>query len=425
MKLTPVPNALGETILAGTAGSGLRVFVNPRPRYAHTFAAFGPNFGSVDRVASANGQPIPEGLAHFLEHKLFEDSAGDVSDRFAALGASTNAMTGFCGTTYIVSTIEQPGACLDLLLDFVQDPWFTEALVAKEQGIIAQEIRMYDDDPDWRVFFGLMGCLYEKHPARDNIAGTVESIAEIDAATLRRCYDLFYHPRNMVLAVSGALSPDDVAAIVEADQSGRPADALPPHERSLTDEPRTRRAPRFELALPVARPRLLLGIKETVLGGDGLTVSRRELATRILLDILFGPSSAAFEELYADGLIDETFGVSHAAEASFGFSTLGGDTDDPERLQARLLEVFERARQQGLDRAAFARIRNKILGGLLRSLDSPETVASALLSDAFRGVPPFAALDLVEAITLEDLSRRLAEHVREDAIAAAIVRPTP
>ncbi len=142
MKLVEIPNGLGETVLAGTASSGLRVLVNPRPRFAHTFAAFGPNFGSVDRVATAGGQPIPEGLAHFLEHKLFEDERGDVSDRFAALGASTNAMTGFCGTTYVVSTIEAPAACLDLLLDFVQDPWFTDALVAKEQGIIAQDIRM-------------------------------------------------------------------------------------------------------------------------------------------------------------------------------------------------------------------------------------------------------------------------------------------
>ena len=423
MKLTAVPNYFGETILTGTAESGLRVFVNPRPHFAHTFAAFGPNFGSVDRVSSSNGQPIPEGLAHFLEHKLFEDSAGDVSDRFAALGASTNAMTGFCGTTYIVSTIEEPGSCLDLLLDFVQDPWFTDELVAKEQGIIAQEIRMYDDDPDWRIFFGLLGCLYERHPVRDNIAGTVQSIAQIDAATLRRCYDLFYHPRNLCLAVSGALSPEEVIARVEVDQRGRPQDTLPPHERAPVDEPVGRLSARFEATLPVARPRLLLGIKETVLGGDGLAVTRRELATRILLDILFGTSSAAFEQLYADGLIDETFSVSHSAETTFGFSTLGGDTDDPDRLDARLREVFALARRQGLDRAAFARIRNKIHGGLLRSLDAPENVAGALLSDAFRGVAPFAALDLVESITLEDLQARLVEHVRDDAIAAAVVHP--
>ena len=191
MELRSITNHFGEQLLQGTSSSGLTVILNPRPGFVRTFAAFGTNFGSVDRVADGNGQAVPEGLAHFLEHKLFEDEQGDVSDRFSALGASCNAMTGFCGTTYICSTVGDATPSIDLLLDFVQDPWFTDELVAKEQGIIAQEIRMYDDDPDWRVFFGLLGCLYARHPVRDNIAGSVESIARIDAATLRRCYDLF------------------------------------------------------------------------------------------------------------------------------------------------------------------------------------------------------------------------------------------
>jgi predicted Zn-dependent peptidase len=424
VKLQPVPNPLGEPILRGTAGSGLTVIVAPRPDFERTFAAFGTNFGSVDRVSGATGQPVPEGLAHFLEHKLFEDEGGDVSDRFATLGASTNAMTGFCGTTYIASTVEDPGASLDLLLDFVQDPWFTDALVAKEQGIIAQEIRMYDDDPDWRLFFGLLTCLYAKHPVRDNIAGSVESIAAIDAATLRRCYELFYHPRNLCLAVAGSLDPADIAARVEADQAGRPADRLPAHVRSLVDEPAAVSAARYEVQLPVARPRVLLGIKEQVLGGSGLDVTRRELSTRILIDILFGRSSAAFERLYEEGHIDETFSASHSAEASFGFTTIGGDTDDPERLERALRDVLSDALARGLDREAFGRIRRKLHGSMLQGLDSPENVAYSLLSDHFRGVTPFVALQLVDSLSLDDLHRRLAEHVREDALAVAVVRPT-
>jgi predicted Zn-dependent peptidase len=424
VKLESIRNPLGETILRGVASSGLTVLVQPRPDFERTFAAFGTNFGSVDRVSGATGQPVPEGLAHFLEHKLFEDSGGDVTDRFASLGASTNAMTGFCGTTYIVSAVEQPGACLDLLLDFVQDPWFTDALVAKEQGIIAQEIRMYDDDPDWRLFFGLLGCLYERHPVRDNIAGTVDSIAVIDAVTLRRCYDLFYHPRNMCLAVSGALDPREVVERVEADQRARPADALPAHVRLPVAEPPSARAPRFETRLPVARPRLLLGIKEQVLGGDGRQVTRRELATRILMDLLFGRSSAAFERLYERGVLDETFSASHSAEASFGFTTIGGDTDDPALLEQELRAVLAGAVREGLDREAFGRIRRKLEGGLLQSLDSPENAAYTLLSDHFRDVPPFAALELAAEITLPELEARLAEHVRADALAVAVVRPT-
>ncbi len=425
MKLDPVPNPLGETILRGTAASGLTVLVAPRPEFERTFAALGTNFGSVDRVSGATGQPVPEGLAHFLEHKLFEDKDGDVSDRFSTLGASTNAMTGFCGTTYIASAVEDPAASLDLLLDFVQDPWFTDALVAKEQGIIGQEIRMYDDDPDWRLFFGLLTCLYARHPVRDNIAGSVESIAAIDAATLRRCYDLFYHPRNLCLSVAGRLDPSEVAALVEADQAGRPVDLLPAHVRGPVDEPGAVSAERFDVELPVARPRVLLGIKEAVLGGSGLEVTRRELSTRILVDMLFGRSSAAFERLYEDGLIDESFAASHSAESSFGFTTIGGDTDDPERLERELRAVLDRALTTGLDRTAFGRVRRKLHGSMLQGLDSPENVAYSLLSDHFRGVQPFVALPLVDALRIEDLELRLREHVRQDALAVAVVRPSP
>ncbi|HZL99491.1 MAG TPA: pitrilysin family protein [Planctomycetota bacterium] len=420
MKLVPLENTLGEPLLAGTAGSGLRLLINPRPGWARSFAALGVNFGSIDRDS---GQPVPEGLAHFLEHKLFEDRDGDVTDRFAALGASANAMTGFTATTYVVSTVEAPLECLDLLLDFVQDPWFTDALVAKEQGIIAQEIRMYDDDPEWRLFFGLMGCLYERHPVRDNIAGTVESIAAIDAAVLRRFYERFYRPRNLCLAVSSPLDPGEIAARVEADQSGRPADPLPAHARRPVDEPDGRRLPRAELRLPVARPRLLLGLKDRPTGRDGVELLRRELTTRILLDALFGPASPAYERLYERGLVDDTFSASYSAEASFGFATVGGDTDDPAALEAALREVLTRALAEGVDPAAFRRVRNKLQGALLRALDSPESVALTLVGEALRGAPAFTELSLFDTLAPGDLDRRAAELVRDEALAVSVVLP--
>ncbi|MHC4844928.1 MAG: EF-P 5-aminopentanol modification-associated protein YfmH [Planctomycetota bacterium] len=418
-----IANPLDEPILQTRLPSGLRVMLNPRPRYHRTFAAFGTNFGSVDRVGGPAGEPVPPGLAHFLEHKLFEDEAGDVSDRFAALGASTNAMTGFCGTTYIMSTVEGQAAGLDLLLDFVQDPWFTDELVQKEQGIIAQEIRMYDDDPDWRLFFGLLGCMYARHPVRDNIAGSVESIAEIDAATLEHCYGLFYHPSNMCLSISGALDPAEVLERVTADQEARGIDELAPHERREVDEPVGVVQARYDTRLPVARPRVMLGIKERELGGDGGEVLRRELATRILLDILFGQSSVAHEQLYTEGLVDETFGVSYSSDSSFGFTTIGGDTDQPEVLEERVRAVLRKARQDGLDAAAFERIRHKVYGSQLRGMDMPENVAFAMISDTFRGVAPLRAFDVIQELGMDDLMKRLEAHVHDDAITVAVVRP--
>ena len=425
----PLENGLGESLLAGTSSKGLTVLLDPRPESVGVFGAVGINVGSVDRVAGADGEPIPEGLAHFLEHKLFEDEQGDVSDRFSQLGASTNAMTGFSGTTYLFSTAgsssQEVDACLELLLGFVQDPWFTDELVAKEQGIIAQEIRMYDDDPDWRIFFGLLGCLYEKHPVRDNIAGSVESIARIDAATLQRCYELFYHPRNMCLALSGRIDPERVAEIVARDQDPRPEDTRGRHVRAAVDEALLPVRTRHEEELPVSRPRFLLGVKETVLGGDPLTVARRQLETRVLLDALFGRSSRAFEAMYSEGLVDESFSASYSGEEGFGFTLVGGDTDRPEELEARVRGVIDDARRGGLDAAVLTRVQRRLRGALYRTLDSHENAAFGLISEHFHGLPPFSALQLVEGIDAEDLRRRLDEHLRDDAVAVSLVRPCP
>lgn len=424
MKLERVPGVSGETILRGVTDSGLVLMVNVRPDYVKTFAALGVNVGSVDRMGE--GQVVPAGLAHFLEHEMFKDDGGDVSDRFASWGADSNAMTGFSNTTYVVSTVEEPAASLDLLLDFVQEPSFADDRVAQERGIIAQEIRMYDDDPEWRLFFGLLGCLYAKHPVRENIAGSVESIGDIDAATLQRCYDLFYHPSNMCLGVAGPMDPDEVAGIVERDQAGRGLDGRERHRRILeraNGEPVGVVSPAYSERLSVSRPRWILGIKESVLGGAPLEMTRRELTTRILLDLVFGRSSPAFESLYGEGLIDESFHLSHTAESTFAFSTISSDTGEPDRLEARVREHLARAASEGLDAGRFERTRHKLYGSLLRGLDSLETSAFSMVSGTFRGTTPFQALELVDTIGMDDLQQRLEEHVRDDALATATVLP--
>jgi predicted Zn-dependent peptidase len=227
----------------------------------------------------------------------------------------------------------------------------------------------------------------------------------------------------MCLVVSGALSADEVVARVVEDQAARPPDGRPPNRRAPPLEPPVRRAARAELALPVSRPRMLMGVKEREPVADGREVSRRELQTRVLLDLLFGSSSAAFERLYSSGLIDETFSASYSADASFGFGTLGGETDEPERLHDELVAVFEAGRRDGVDRLAFGRVRNKLLGGLLRGLDSVEQTAYLLLGESMRGLHPFEELELLAAITPEDLDARLAELWHEDAVAVSVVRP--
>lgn len=422
MSLASLPNAVELDLHEALLPSGLRLRIDRRDERRTGFAALGVDFGSIDRALDAAGTPVPAGAAHFLEHELFEDEQGDVSDRFSELGSSANAMTGFVGTTFVVSTAGDMLPSIELLLRFVQRPAFDDLRVARERSVIAQEIRMYDDDPDWRVFAALLECLYARHPVRDNIAGSEASIAAIDAAVLTHVHGRFYRPDNLCLAVSGPVDPERVLALALADQRDRPSGGEPLPSRGEEGEPAAIAAPRGELELPVERPRLLLGLKETELGGGPLAVSRRQLATRMLLDLLFGRSSEAYEALYGEGLIDETFSVGHSAEVGFGFTTVGGETDDPERLEQRLREVLFDAAARRLDPGAHGRIRNKLYGSLVRSLDQPENVAFSLVSSCFRGLPPFTALSLVDSIGLDELRQRADVHLREDALAVAVLR---
>lgn len=405
-----------------TLPNGLTVRVDRRPERRTGFCALGVDFGAVDRVLDATGGQVPMGTAHFLEHELFEDEQGDVSDRFSQLGASANAMTGFVGTTFLASTTGDMLPSVELLLRFVQRAIFAEERVARERAVIAQEIRMYDDDPDWRVFAGLLECLYHHHPVRDNIAGTEQSIAGIDPASLAACHARFYRPDNLCLVVSGPVEPEAVEALALKDAAGRSTPGGVRPSRGGSSEPSTLASLRCEVDLDVERPRLLLGFKERELGGGALAVARRQLATRMGLDLLLGPSSAAFEQLYAEGLVDESFGVSHSAEADFAFTTVGGETDDPERLEQRLREILLADAQRALDPAAYGRIRNKLFGSLMRALDSSETATFGLISSHFRGLLPFAGLALVSEVGLDEVRARLASHLLEDGLAVAVLR---
>ena len=422
MTLSPLDNAVDLQLSEAVLGSGLAVRVDHRPERRGGYIALGVDFGSIDRGAA--GRSVPAGTAHFLEHELFEDDAGDVSDRFAALGASANAFTGFSGTTFIASTTRDMHAAIELLLKFVQSPSFDNERIARERSVIVQEIRMYDDDPDWRVFEGLMGCLFEHHPVREQIAGSEQSIADIDAALLESVHGQHYHPQALCLAVSGPIDPDDVHALAEADQLARPARDADRCVRAAVSEPRGRVHERYVVELPIARPRLLLGIKETVLGGDQEQLARRQLVTRMGLDLVLGRSSSAFETLYEAGLIDESFGVSHSAESDFGFTTMGGETDQPEELAARLKDLLGKALKQGLDRRAHERVHHKVYGSLMRALESPEAVAHGLISSRFRGVEPFRVAAMVADVSLDEVHARLVEHVCDEAFAHAVARPS-
>ncbi len=423
MKLTPLENRVDERVLVGTHPTGMRVHLIVKPEHEKTFGVLATNFGSIDhRVESASGvvEEVPDGVAHFLEHKMFEDEEGDVSDRFAALGASTNASTGFTTTSYIFSATRHVGECLDLLLDFVLKPYFTDELVAKEQGIIAQEIRMYDDDPSWRIFFNLLQALYRNHPVRVNITGSEESIGRIDPRVLHACHRAFYRPANMNLTLVGGFDVDDVSRRIDLDLSGRTAGG-PGARRTLRDDEPVR-ATEVEEVMDVARPKLVLGYRDAAVLDHGIDLLRREILSNLVVDLLFGRASETHEELYASGLIDDTFAAEYSGDETFGFVSAGGDTDEPERLEEALGLAVEGFVGREPSAEEFERVRNRIYGRFVSQFDSIAATAYAFSNAAFQAVTPFDLIGLVERLRPADVATRAREMFDPSLRARSIIR---
>ena len=295
--------------------SGLDIYVIPK-KHSTAFAVFGTRYGSADRTFKLAGEDdyltVPDGVAHFLEHKMFENEDGtDAFALYAPFGGNANAFTSFTSTVYLFSCTEHFDENLRVLLSFVTSPHFTEETVRKEQGIIGEEIKMYIDNPSWRVYFNLLRALYVHHPVRVDIAGTVESIAQITPEILYRCYNTFYNLHNMALCICGDVTPEQVKAV--ADEVLKPA---PEQEilRQYPDEPDEVCRPRIEESLEVSRPLFNIGIKVTP-AGDAAERLRRAAATDILLDMMFGPSSEFYLKNYERGVISGKFGKSYESMA--------------------------------------------------------------------------------------------------------------
>lgn len=417
---------LRETVYREQLPSGLTVEVVPKPGYRKHYATFATRYGSVDNCFVIPGERTemraPDGVAHFLEHKMFEQADGNVFERFAALGASVNAATTYTSTTYLFSTSEHFSECLELLLNFVQQPWFTPESVRKEQGIIAQEIRMYEDNPEWRLQDNLMKALYHHHPVRIDIAGTVESIQRIDPDILYLCHRTFYHPGNMVVLVVGDVGPEEVVAQVSDNIGRRGYEPRPPVERRYPAEPPAPNERRRSERLRVSLPLVALGFKDRpATPGPQLLV--RSTAVDLALRAILGRSSELYNALYDEGLIDDSFGASYMAEVGYAHVIMGGETREPERLADALRAGIGRARERGIPAEDFERLRRAALGNFIAALQSPELIAHQATADFFRGFELFDRYDVLKAITLEQVNAGLREVLDPEQCAVSIIEP--
>lgn len=408
--------------------NGLDVYILPKKGFNKTFATFTTKYGSVDNwfipLGKQDYDKVPDGIAHFLEHKMFEKEDGDVFQLFSKQGASANAFTSFTRTAYLFSCTSNFEKNLTTLIDFVQEPYFTEATVEKEKGIIGQEINMYDDNPDWRLYFGTIANMFHNHPVKIDIAGTIESIDKITKDMLYECYNTFYHPSNMLLFVVGAVDPEQTMELIRSSQNSKSYKEAPEIKRKNDPEPDDVEKQKQIIRMNVSTPKVLVGLKA---GNNNLTgeeLLKNELTINLLLDILFGRSSDMYENLYSNGLIDGTFSYDYTQEQDFGFAMIGGDSGKPDELAEKIISyLLEKKEQDGITEETLMRTKKKKIGGFLRSLNSPEYIANSFTRYAFYNTSLFEIVPVLESITLEDIQKAARDLISKERITVCQVLP--
>jgi len=416
---------LDETCVASRLPCGLNALVFPKPGMQRKIAVYGTLYGSIDNDFAVDGtrHSMPPGIAHFLEHQMFKKEKGDLLVEFSKAGASSNAATEYSTTIYFFSCIDRFADNLSTLTDLVFDPCFRTDWVEKEKLIIEQELRMYRDMPDFRIYQNLQEAMYRDHPARIDIGGTVESIRKITPAQLEACWRTFYAPSNMILVVAGDLDPADVLSAV---QTRVAAKKLPPNgrvRRLYPREPRGVVQPRRSETMQVARPKFLMGFKETDPPARGRALVLREVETNLVLECLVGRGSALYERLYGKGMIDDSFAAGYSTTPSFGGTQMGGETDDPEALEAALSAGFRKFLKDGVRTRELDRMKRRYLGAFLRGFDSIDQCAFALLRFHFKGFDVFELPKMVRHVTASGLLKRAKAHLAEGNRALSLVLP--
>jgi len=421
-----VNDKLREKILFKTLDSGLKVYYIPKPGFTKKYAIFSTNYGSIDNSFVPIGEDkeiiVPEGIAHFLEHKLFEEEGTSIFDQFSKYGAQVNAYTNFNNTSYLFYTTEHFYESLDLLVKFVQSPYLTDENVEKEKGIIAQEIKMYQDNPKWNVYFNSLRTMYVNHPVKIDIAGTVESIYSINKELLMKCYNTFYNPSNMVLFIVGDLSFDKIIEVVE--NSEKKFNNSTSHiKRIFPIEPNSIKEHYIETKMDVSLPLFYLGFKDQNLGIRGDKAIKKDIVTNMILDVLLAPSGEFFNKLYEEGLIDNNFGAYFSGKETYGHSLIVGQSGNPQLVKDKVIELFSRPMESLISKDAFHRIKQKNIGNFLMGLNSIEFIANNFIDLYFDDFILLDYYDVINNITIDDLNNRLKEHFKPEMLTLSVVKP--
>lgn len=404
--------------------NGLTVMIIPKANTKKKFITWGTNFGSIDNnfidPKTKEEIKIPDGVAHFLEHKMFEQSNGTNSlDTLSSIGVDANAYTTNDHTTYLYECNDHFYEALDEFMDYVQNPYYTDENVEKEKGIIAQEIKMYDDHPFWQVYMNAMECLYKKHPIKIDIAGTVEEINKIDKDVLYTCYNTFYTPSNMLMVVSGDFVPEELLEeikkrIIKNENTSEIKRIYPEEPEEINQKQKT-------VEMDVNNPLFVIGFKDSVLENKEELV-KKHIAIEILLYMLIGKSSALYQKLYKEGLIIAQPDLDYEFSKQYAHITISGQSNDPEKLTEELKKEIENLKQNGIDEKIFDRVKKKMYGSYVTEFNDVADIARMFMGDYFKGINSFDYIEMHKQVTKEFTEEILKEVFDENKMILSIVK---
>ena len=411
----------GDSCIHVKHSSGLDIYICEMPGFSSVEALFGTKYGSVNTMFKMRDDKeytvVPEGIAHFLEHKLFENEDCDVFELYAKTGANGNAYTSFDKTCYLFNCSANYQESLKILLDFVQKPYFTQATVDKEQGIIGQEIKMTNDNPEWRVFFNMLRCMYHEHPVKIDIAGTVESIAKIDADLLYKCYYTFYNLNNMVLSIAGNIKADEVLAI--CDECLRPCEDKG-LETVFPDEPETVVEHEIYEIQPVGAPIFHIGYKCRPCGGQERM--KKSMAASLAVSLITDASTEMYKKLLNDGVINSSFGGEVFVGDGYFSVIFSGESASPENIRDSIKNEAERLISEGINEKDFQRIKKSAYGMSVRELNNVEVVANLMINAHMEGAGPYDSIEVLSEMTSQDVLDFIRSEFDPEKLVMSVVK---
>ncbi|MFD1360396.1 EF-P 5-aminopentanol modification-associated protein YfmH [Lentibacillus salinarum] len=408
-----------EVVYKEKLPNGLTVILLPKPEMAKTYSIFSTNYGSIDQTfVPLNGTEaitVPEGVAHFLEHKMFEKQDRDVFADFGKQGASANAYTSFTKTAYLFAATSHIDQNVKTLLNFVQDPYFSEESVEKEKGIIAQEIEMYNDQPDWQMIMGALKAMFHQHL---DIAGTVDSIHTITKDDLYTCYNTFYHPENMTLFIAGNFDTQHMMDVIKHNQASKDFAKMDDIRRSYSKEPTEVAEKEKQITMPVTIPKCTIGIKEVAAELTGDDFLKQDLLQSMIVDFYFSKGGPFYQQLYDEQLIDASFYFDTSLEKNFGYTFIGGNTSEPDRFSEKVRELLQSTNQAVFHHEVVERMKKKKIGQLLRAMNSLEFMANQYIHYNTVGVDLFAIIPFIQSLKDEDFNSFVQSWINDERLTA-------